>query len=125
MKVVVLGGGFLGISTAYFLAKNGVDVTVIEQEKAEAMQCSFANGAQLSYSDSDPWASFSNILKGIKWMGQPNAPLLLRPRLDFDMYVWLCKFVMNALPNEYEKNTANLLTLGFYSRCLLYTSRCV
>lgn len=116
MKVVILGGGFLGVSTAYFLAKEGAQVTVIEQESSEAMQCSFANGAQLSYSDSDPWASFGNILKGIKWIGRLNAPLLLRPRLDFDMYVWLCKFIMNALPSEYENNTANLLKLGFYSR---------
>ena len=116
MKVVILGGGFLGVSTAYFLAKEGVQVTVIERENAEAKQCSFANGAQLSYSDSDPWASFGNILKGIKWIGRPNAPLLLRPRLDFDMYRWLCKFLMNALPSEYENNTVNLLKLGFYSR---------
>lgn len=116
MKVVILGGGFLGVSTAYFLAKYGVEVKVIEQESEEAMQCSFANGAQLSYSDSDPWASFGNILKGLKWIGKANAPLLLRPRLDFDMYIWICKFIMNAIPSAYEDNTRNLLKLGFYSR---------
>lgn len=120
MKVAVLGAGIIGVSTAYFLAKAGAQVTVVEREPEAAMGCSYANGAQLSYSHADPWASYRNVWKGIKWIGHANAPLLLRPQFDPDMYKWLLNFLLNCAPLRVMSNTKAILHLGFYSRKILH-----
>ena len=108
----------IGISTAYFLAKSGHQVTVIDRNAA--LESSFANGAQLSYSHATPWSTFGNILKALKWVTQKDAPLLLRPSLDLDMYKWLLRFVYNALPSKVNENTLKILVIDFYSRKVLH-----
>ncbi len=120
MKIAVLGAGVIGISTAYFLAKAGAKVIVIEREPQAALGCSYANGAQLSYSHADPWANYSNIWKALKWMGSKSAPLLLRPRFDLDMYKWLFKFLLNCAPDTVARNASAILNLGFYNRKILH-----
>jgi D-amino-acid dehydrogenase len=119
MKVIILGAGVIGVATAYFLAKKGHDVTVIERHKKLAMESSFANGAQLSYSHCEPWATFGNLAKALKWLGHKEAPLLLRLRWDPDMYKWLTRFIINALPHNVDRNTLNIVRLSFYSRKVL------
>jgi D-amino-acid dehydrogenase len=121
MKVLVIGAGVIGVTTAYFLAKSGAQVTVIEREPSTAMQCSYSNGAQLSYSHAEPWANWSNVLKGIKWMSNPSAPLLLRPRIDIDMYKWIFKFMLNCSKSNIDRNTHALLNLAFYSRKVMHS----
>lgn len=121
MKVLVIGSGVIGICTAYFLAKSGASVTVIEREPSSAMQCSYANGAQMSYSHAEPWATWTNVWKGIKWMGKKNAPLLFRPSFDIEMYKWIFKFLLNCSKSNIDKNTHALLNLGFYSRKVMNT----
>ncbi|MCE2991989.1 MAG: D-amino acid dehydrogenase [Candidatus Jidaibacter sp.] len=120
MQVAVLGAGVVGVSTAYFLAKAGLKVLVFEREPQAGMQCSYANGAQLSYSHADPWATYGNVFKAIKWLGQNNAPLLLRPRIDPDMYIWIMKFLLNCSQTKVEANTKAILNLGFYSKKVLH-----
>lgn len=120
MRVAVLGAGVIGISTAYFLAKAGAKVVVLEREPQAAMECSYANGAQLSYSHADPWATYSNVWKAAQWMGQANAPLLLRPRFDTDMYKWIMAFLLNCREDKVANNTKAILQLGFYSRKVLH-----
>ncbi|MDF3048154.1 MAG: amino acid dehydrogenase [Candidatus Midichloriaceae bacterium] len=120
MQVAVLGAGVIGVSTAYFLAKAGAKVLVFERESQAGMQCSYANGAQLSYSHADPWATYGNVIKAIKWLGQNNAPLLLRPRVDPDMYIWIMKFLRNCSQIKVDKNTQAILNLGFYSKKVLH-----
>jgi D-amino-acid dehydrogenase len=120
MKVAVLGAGIIGISTAYFLARAGAKVIVFEREPGIATQCSYANGAQLSYSHSDPWATYTNVWKAIKWLGHKDAPLLFRPSLDLDAYTWIARFLRNCSHDKVTRNTKAILSLSFYSRKVLH-----
>lgn len=115
-KVAVIGAGIAGITTAYYLAKQGYDVTVFEQEKYPAMRTSYANGGQISVSNSEVWNTWSNVNKGIKWMFSKDAPLLINPSLDWDKYKWLIKFLYNTATNQYEKNTVETIRMGLLAR---------
>src|SRR3546814_4469025 len=79
MKILILGAGVVGVTSAYFLAKQGHEVTVIDRESAAAMETSFANAGQLSFGYSSPWAAPGVPLKAIKWMFAEHPPLTIRP----------------------------------------------
>lgn len=113
--VAVIGAGITGITTAYYLAKQGYQVTVYEQEPHAAMRTSFANGGQISVSNSEVWTTWSNVKKGIKWLFKKDAPLLIRPRLDFKQWKWIAKFLYNTATNQYEKNTSETIKMGLES----------
>lgn len=117
-KVAVIGAGITGITTAYFLAKKGYQVVIYEEEKHPAMKTSFANGGQVSVSNSEVWTTWSNVKKGMKWIFTKDAPLLIRPKLDFAQWRWIFKFLIHTIKNEYEKNTVETIKLGLASRSL-------
>src|SRR5215469_7600792 len=96
MKIVILGAGVIGVTTAYYLGARGHQVEVIERNKASAMETSFANGGQLSFSHAEPWATPGALKKAAKWMFRDDAPLVLRPRADIDMINWGLKFIANC-----------------------------
>lgn len=116
--VAVIGAGITGITTAYYLAKAGYEVTVYEQEKYPAMRSSYANGGQVSVSNSEVWTTWANVYKGIKWLFKKDAPLLIRPSLDWGKAVWISKFLYHTANNDYAKNTAKTIQLGIESRKL-------
>jgi D-amino-acid dehydrogenase len=116
MKINIIGAGIAGITAAYFLTKRGYQVTVHEQEDYPAMRTSYANGGQVSVSNSEVWTSWSNIFKGIKWLLKKDAPLLIRPSLDWDKAVWLSKFLYHTANNDSAKRTAETIRLGIESR---------
>lgn len=118
MNIAIVGSGIAGITTAYYLAKNGCNVTVYEREYYPAMQCSFANGGQISVSNSEVWTTWSNVIKGVKWMFKKDAPLLIRPNLDLQKIIWLSKFLYNTATNSYERNTLQTIHMGLKSRAL-------
>ena len=87
MKVYVIGAGITGITTAYSLAKRGAEVTVIESQPYAAMMTSYANGGQLSVSNSDVWTTWSNVFKASKWVLRKDAPLLINPSFSLSNYL--------------------------------------
>lgn len=103
MKVTVLGAGITGVTTAYYLAKMGHQVEVVDKHKEVAMGTSFANGCQLSASNAEVWNSWRNIQKGIKWMLSKDAPLLINPTPTLHKYSWLVQFMLNI--KNREQNT--------------------
>lgn len=114
-NVAVIGAGITGITTAYYLAKQGHKVTVYEQEPYPAMRTSFANGGQISVSNSEVWTTWSNVKKGIKWLFKKDAPLLIRPQLDYKQWRWIAKFLYNTVTDQYEKNTSETIKMGLES----------
>ncbi len=84
MHVLICGAGLIGVTTAYYLAKAGHQVTVVDRRDGPAEEASFANGGQLSPSYVDPWASPGNLKRMLGWIGRRHAPLLYRLRLDLD-----------------------------------------
>jgi D-amino-acid dehydrogenase len=117
-SVAVIGAGIAGLTTAYYLAKEGYSVVVYEQERYPAMRTSFANGGQVSVSNSEVWTTWGNVKKGIKWMFRKDAPLLIRPRLDWAQWKWMAKFLWNTLKGQYARNTATTIQLGLEARSL-------
>jgi len=122
-KVAVIGAGIAGLTTAYYLIKAGYQVSVYEAERYPAMRTSFANGGQISVSNSEVWTSWSNVKKGFKWMFKKDAPLLIRPRLDWAQWKWMAKFLYYTARGVYQKNTANTVKMGLQSQ-ELYNEIC-
>jgi D-amino-acid dehydrogenase len=114
--VVVLGAGIVGISTAYYLARRGCSVTVVDRMAAPGMDTSFANGGQVSVSHAEPWANPSAPFKVIRWLLRDDAPLLFRPRLDPYQWWWLMAWMVECLPHRTRRNTQQILELALHSR---------
>ncbi len=115
MKVLVLGAGVIGTTTAWFLRECGHEVTVVERQSASALETSFANGGQISVSHVEPWANPEAPFKILKWLGQADAPLLFRPRLDFQQWRWGLQFLVECLPSRTRRNMLQILAISKYS----------
>ena len=115
MKVIVLGAGIIGVSTAWHLLERGHEVTVIDRQPDAAMETSFANAAQISVSYCEPWASKGTPLKALKWMLRDDAPLLFKPRLDWQQWRWSWQFLRQCNDAAFERNVQQIVTLGAYS----------
>ncbi len=119
MKVVVLGAGILGTCSAWYLAKQGHEVTVIDRQPGAGLETSFANGGQISVSHAEPWANPGAPLKVLKWLAKEDAPLLFRLRADPAQWAWGLQFLLECLPSRTKFNIVQILNLGTYSRdCL-------
>jgi D-amino-acid dehydrogenase len=115
MRVIVLGAGIIGVSTAWFLAKAGCEVTVIDRQSGPAEETSFANGCQLSVSHAEPWANPAAPMKILKWLGQEDAPLLYRFRLDWAQWRWVFSFLRECTEARTAKNIRQIVALSQYS----------
>jgi D-amino-acid dehydrogenase len=115
MKIIVLGAGVIGISTAWFLSKAGHDVTVIDRQSEAALETTFANGGQISVSQSEPWAGPGAPLKLMKWWFSGDSPLLFRPQLDWQQWHWGLSFAAECLPGQQRYNILQMLHLANYS----------
>jgi D-amino-acid dehydrogenase len=117
-RIAVVGSGITGITTAYYLRMAGYDIDVFDEEKYPAMKCSYANGGQISVSNSEVWTTWSNVIKGAKWMFKKDAPLLIRPSLKLDKAIWLSKFLYETYKGTYYENTSKTIYMGLESRKL-------
>jgi len=119
MKVIVLGSGVIGTTTAYYLARAGADVTVLDRQPAPARETSFANAGQVSPGYSTPWAAPGIPLKAMKWLFQRHAPLAIRPDGSLFQLRWMAAMLANCSPARYAVNKERMMRLAEYSRdCL-------
>jgi D-amino-acid dehydrogenase len=119
MKVIILGSGVIGTTTAYYLARAGADVTVIERQDGPARETSFANAGQVSPGYSTPWAAPGIPLKALKWLFQRHAPLRIRPDGTLFQLRWLAAMLRQCSPAHYAVNKERLMRVANYSRdCL-------
>lgn len=119
MKVVVLGAGIVGVTSAYQLAKAGHEVTVVDRQQGPALETSFANAGEVSFGYCSPWAAPGIPAKALKWLFMKHAPLILRPKVDGAMLSWLVKMLSNCTSERYAINKSRMLRLADYSRVSL------
>lgn len=123
MKVIVMGAGVLGVTSAWYLAKAGHEVTVLERNASAAAETSFGNGGQISVSHAEPWANPSAPLKMLRWLGKEDAPLLFRLRADPAQWAWGLRFLRECTSARSTHNMIQLVNLGTYSRTSLQELR--
>src|SRR3954465_10562569 len=116
---VVLGAGVVGINTAYWLARAGKSVCVIDRQPAAGLETSFANGGQISVSHAEPWANPSAPAKILSWLGRIDPPLLFRPPWSLAQWSWGLRFLRECLPARTQRNTLEILSLALYSHAEL------
>ncbi|MDE2225693.1 MAG: FAD-dependent oxidoreductase, partial [Xanthomonadaceae bacterium] len=119
MRVLVLGGGVIGVCSAWYLSRAGFEVTVVDRESGPALETSFANAGQISPGYAAPWAAPGVPLKALKWLFSRQAPLVIKPGLDPRQYLWLLQMLRNCTAKRYAINKARMLRLARYSaECL-------
>ncbi|TWC32382.1 D-amino acid dehydrogenase small subunit [Pseudomonas sp. SJZ079] len=119
MRVLVLGGGVIGTVSAYYLARQGFEVVVVDRQPAVAQETSFGNAGQVSPGYASPWAAPGVPLKAIKWLLQKHAPLAIKATADIDQYLWMAQMLRNCTASRYAVNKERMVRLSEYSRdCL-------
>ncbi|MBR1153266.1 D-amino acid dehydrogenase [Bradyrhizobium sp. JYMT SZCCT0428] len=123
MKVLILGSGVIGVTSAYYLAKAGHEVTVVDRQPKPALETSFANAGEVSPGYSSPWAGPGVPVKAIKWLLMKHGPLVIRPKLDPVMWLWLLKMLRNCTSERYAVNKRRMIPIAEYSRDALRALR--
>ncbi|UTT85023.1 D-amino acid dehydrogenase [Vibrio pelagius] len=119
MEVIVIGSGVIGLTSAWYLAKEGHKVTVIDRQDSSGKETSFANAGQISYGYSSPWAAPGIPVKALKWLTQEHAPLKVKPSLSPALIQWATQMLSNCSPAKYAINKSRMLRIANYSRdCL-------
>ncbi|MEP0338749.1 MAG: D-amino acid dehydrogenase [Alphaproteobacteria bacterium] len=116
MKVIVLGAGVIGVTTAYYLAKQGAEVLVLDRQPGPGMETSFANAGELSYGMTSPWAAPGVPLKAIKWILMKYRPLILHPLISPTMWAWCLRLLQNCNAGDYRINKSRMVRVSNYSR---------
>ncbi|WP_305805838.1 D-amino acid dehydrogenase [Stenotrophomonas sp. YIM B06876] len=116
MRVLILGSGVIGTTSAWYLRQAGFEVTVIDRQPGPALETSFANAGQLSFGYTSPWAAPGVPLKAIKWLFEAHAPLAIRPTADLQQYRWLWQMLRNCTAERYAINKARMVRVSDYSR---------
>lgn len=124
MKIVILGSGVIGVTQAWYLARAGHEVVVLDRQPAPALETSFANAGEISPGYAAPWAAPGVPLKAMKWMFQRHAPLIVGPKPDLAKLSWMARMLMNCTADAYAVNKARMVRLAEYSRdCLIALRR--
>ena len=119
MKVLILGSGVIGVTSAYYLARAGHELTGVDRHPAPPPETSFANAGEVSPGYSSPWAGPGVPVKAIKWLLMRHGPLVIWPKLDPRMWIWGLKMLRNCTAERYAVNKSRMIPLAEYSRdCL-------
>ncbi|KXV71351.1 D-amino acid dehydrogenase [Acetobacter cerevisiae] len=119
MKVIILGAGVIGVTSAWYLNSLGHEVTVVDRQPEPGLETSFANAGQVSPGYSTPWAAPGLPIKAMSWMMQRHSPLVIRKRIDFAMFRWIEQLLKNCNTHAYDINKSRMLRVAEYSRdCL-------
>lgn len=119
MKVVILGAGVVGTATAWYAARAGHEVTVVDRREGAGLETSFANGGQISVSHAEPWANPGAPLKIAKWLWRDDAPLLFRLKADPAQWSWGLRFLHECSPARTRENITQIVRMSAYSRDML------
>lgn len=119
MKVVVLGGGVIGVTSAYYLAQAGHEVTVLERQPGAALETSYANAGEISPGYASPWAGPGMPLKALKWLFMRHSPLIVRPSFDPAQWRWILQMLRNCTAARYALNKSRMVPIAEYSRDML------
>lgn len=119
MKVLVLGAGVVGTTSAWYLARAGHEVEVVERQPGAGLETSFANAGQVSFGYSSPWAAPGIPFKALKWMFMRHSPLVIRPRMDPVQWSWLWQMLKNCTESAYQTNKSRMVRVAEYSRSAL------
>ncbi|XZG70759.1 D-amino acid dehydrogenase [Chitinibacteraceae bacterium HSL-7] len=123
MKVIVIGAGVVGVTTAWYLRQSGAEVTVLERHAHAAEETSFANAGQVSPGYAAPWAAPGIPLKALRWLMEKHAPLRIRPDGSMFQLSWMAQMLSNCTPAAYQRNKSRMVALAEYSRDTLRTLR--
>ena len=123
MRIVILGSGVVGVTSAYYLARAGHEVTVIDREAGPALETSFANAGQISPGYASPWAAPGVPLKAVKWMFEKHAPLAIRLDGTMNQLQWMWQMLRNCTQDRYTVNKGRMVRLAEYSRDCLQALR--
>ena len=116
MRVIVLGSGVIGVTSAYYLAEAGHEVVVLDRQEGPALETSFANAGEVSPGYASPWAAPGIPIKALKWLFMRHRPLFIWPKPDPDMIRWGLRMLMNCTAARYELNKSRMVPLAEYSR---------
>lgn len=120
MNIIILGAGVIGVTSAWYLAKAGHKVTVIDRQPGAALETSFANAGEVSPGYSSPWAAPGIPMKAVKWMFMKHAPLIIRPTVDSKTWGWMLQMLSNCTEARYKVNKGRMVRVAEYSRdCLI------
>jgi D-amino-acid dehydrogenase len=116
MKVAILGSGIIGVTSAYYLATAGHDVTIVDRQAGAGLETSFANAGEVSPGYASPWAAPGIPLKAVRWLFMDHAPLILRLGLDQEMLGWLFSMLRNCTATRYAVNKSRMVRIAEFSR---------
>ena len=116
MKVVVMGAGVIGVTTAYYLAKGGAEVTVLDRQSGPGLETSYANAGELSYGMTSPWAAPGIPVKALKWLFMKRRPLFIWPLISPTMWAWGVQMLRNCNEESYRINKSRMVRISNYSR---------
>ncbi len=116
MKVVVMGAGVIGVTTAYYLAKQGAEVVVLDRQTGPGQETSYANAGELSYGMTSPWAAPGIPVKAVKWLFMKRRPLFIWPLISPTMWMWSLQMIRNCNADSYAINKSRMVRISNYSR---------
>ncbi len=123
MKVAILGSGVIGVTSAWYLAKAGHEVVVIDRQPGPALETSYANAGEISPGYASPWAAPGIPMKAMRWLFMQHAPLILRPTFDVAMWRWIVAMLGNCTEKAYAVNKSRMVRLAEFSRDQLIALR--